>query len=530
MKKIFGLLTALIMVCTIGLTACQDQEIENSGSAHEHVAKAQILSDGEYHWYACECGEIMERHTHVKNPTLQSDGTKEWYECVVCGEKVEEKSHTHTFGDAWAYDADGHFKECTVCGKVGDAMAHDLSAEWLANVHGHWKECAECNAKVNKGEHTQDGIWTKEENVHSQSCSICNEKIEVAHTAVGGYSTDGEYHWQTCVCGADIGKSSHTVGYIDRTNVKYCDCGENLGVIKTELPAQTIDLAVADGAVTATEGTVDFSALMEDSLVVCSATFNGETVEGTLDADGRYTFPISGFVPEDAGKEIPFAAEVDLSGVQITVRTSVVLATKVIKTLDDLSVVKYAGPANRNDENAYAITGYYVLGNDIDGNGVALSNANDAWNAGIGFCGVLDGRGYTISNFSVGNYGLFGNFSGATVKNLNLKINKCGSAVFANAIRGGRIENVHITVESTWYAGWFALAGEFTNEGGNSAGCTFKNVTFDTKDCVFDSTNGILCQTLNHGVFDGVTVKTKTGNTLVGNTATPNGIEVVYYE
>lgn len=535
MKKIFGLFIALTMACTAGLTSCNGNQStsENSGQGneqtHEHSATVQVVFDSEYHWYACDCGEVIERYEHVKNPATQSDGTNEWHECVVCGAKMEEKAHTHTFGEAWAHDADGHFKVCTVCGKAGEKTAHALGVKWLADEHGHWQECGECHAKLNKGEHTKNGEWTQEGTNHAQLCGVCNEKIEAAHTAVGGYTTDGEYHWQTCVCGAEIAKSEHNIGYIDEENVKYCDCGENLGVIKTELSAQIMDLAVENGVVTATQAEVDFSELMGGGLTVRSAMLNGSAVDGELTVDGKYIFSISGFTAEDAGTEIPFEAEVDLEGVQLTVRTSVLLATKVIKTLDDLSVVRYMGDPNKANANAYAIKGYYVLGNDIDGNGATLSNANSAWNAGIGFCGVLDGRGHTISNFSVGNYGLFGNLSGATVKNLRLEIKKCGSAVFANAIRGGRIENVHISVESTAYAGWFALAAEFTNEGGNSVGCVFKNVMFDTKDCVFDKTNGILCKTFNYGTFEEVTVKTKADNIIMGNTATKSGIEVIYY-
>lgn len=90
------------------------------------------------------------------------------------------------------------------------------------------------------------------------------------------------------------------------------------------------------------------------------------------------------------------------------------VCTKVLSTIDDLKALQYKG-TNIGGGNLYA------LGNDIDGNEVNLTGASVNWNQNTGFQGEIDGRGYTISNFSVGTAGIFGTLGKANIHDINFK-------------------------------------------------------------------------------------------------------------
>ncbi|MBE7094063.1 MAG: hypothetical protein E7367_05205 [Clostridiales bacterium] len=103
--------------------------------------------------------------------------------------------------------------------------------------------------------------------------------------------------------------------------------------------------------------------------------------------------------------------------------------------------------------------GYFVLGEDIDFDGMKLAGAID-------FSGTLDGRGYALKNFEVNYAGsteaegwnsyLFKTTSG-TIKNLHIQYTLGtsntteGSLIYENK---GTIENVMVTVTFTTYS-WY---------------------------------------------------------------------------
>ena len=135
------------------------------------------------------------------------------------------------------------------------------------------------------------------------------------------------------------------------------------------------------------------------------------TVEGTaytVEEDGQLTVTLSDYTAGAVQTVICKNAD---KGVVISF-TNVFAVTKVIKTVDDLAVVGYK-------QNGASITGYYILGGDINGNGTKIAAGPYTWNEG--FKGTFDGRGHTISNIIAGQGGMFNALYGATVKNVNFE-------------------------------------------------------------------------------------------------------------
>ena len=168
-----------------------------------------------------------------------------------------------------------------------------------------------------------------------------------------------------------------------------------------------------------------------------------------------------------------------------SVKTKAIVATKVIRTADDLARMQEYGNLSEWTEthtttktttnketgeeetvevateytlNSYA--GYFVLGDDIDfsdytyGEDGYLSRVSmnmSSWQlTTVGFSGVFEGLGYTISNVNLGFGGLFGNVSqdaiirNFTVDNAVLKTNTAG-VIGCNV--SGIVKNVVINVD-----------------------------------------------------------------------------------
>ncbi len=149
---------------------------------------------------------------------------------------------------------------------------------------------------------------------------------------------------------------------------------------------------------------------------------------------------------------------------------------KVIRTAEDLKVLTYQGAAD-SASGGTMITGRYVLANDIDASGLVLDVSTHAWEAGLGFCGTLDGNGYTISNLTIPQWtnGLFGALGyNGKVENItfeNVVLGE-GANMFALVMRNSFLTNVDIqfSYESQSYK-----VAEFANE------CTFENVSILTE-------------------------------------------------
>lgn len=131
------------------------------------------------------------------------------------------------------------------------------------------------------------------------------------------------------------------------------------------------------------------------------------------------------------------------------------------------------------------ITGTFVMVNDIDCTGLELKDSGSYWENSRGFGGTLDGRGYTISNLSVGKNGLFGTLAYATIKDVNftnirLKAADQGVSValFANRVFNTTIENVSMQfAEYVVGADIYHTSGLMFYE--TSFDNVFKNLTID---------------------------------------------------
>ena len=162
--------------------------------------------------------------------------------------------------------------------------------------------------------------------------------------------------------------------------------------------------------------------------------------------------------------------------------------TKVIEKAEDLHYVrKDYTVSSYGNEGCYdgRILGTFVLLNDIDCTGLHLKNSGRYWENSRGFGGIFDGRGYTISNLTVSENGLFGALAFATIKNVNftgicLKAANQGAYVslFASRVFNTTIENVSMQfAEYVVGDSIYATSGLMFYE--TSFDSTFKNLTID---------------------------------------------------
>lgn len=169
----------------------------------------------------------------------------------------------------------------------------------------------------------------------------------------------------------------------------------------------------------------------------------------------------------------------------------ILFITKVINTEEDLKAMQTLGGAeatvvriDNSDVTFYPWSGYFVLGADIaasssDAYGAKNCNHNGyrAINAaGLGFSGTFDGRGHTISGFTLSAGGLFGDIFGGTVKNVNfadITLTGGSASVFGYAVRGANISDVYIEVTNVGSSDPWANGAIARHAG---AGVTLKNV------------------------------------------------------
>ena len=177
-----------------------------------------------------------------------------------------------------------------------------------------------------------------------------------------------------------------------------------------------------------------------------TVTYGTTTIveNGTL-TGGKLTVNLSGI---DKTGDLVFVVTTEKGGIYYSYNVNVLFATKVIRTADDLEVVRVKSKTD-------SISGLYVLGNDIDMKGVKFSldynNLPGYWVNNLGFRGTFDGQNHTISNFTAGQAGLFGHIgAGAVIKDVNFTKVACNneylSAIFARGINGAEINNVIVGV------------------------------------------------------------------------------------
>ncbi len=176
-----------------------------------------------------------------------------------------------------------------------------------------------------------------------------------------------------------------------------------------------------------------------------------------------------------------------------------IAATEFIENLTDLQALKTRINANYSANGG--VGGYYLMTANIDATGVTFSGgwgmryinrASDITNAinnKQGFNGVFNGQGYTISNATFGQGGLFGALVNATVKNVNFtnayldgKVQTIGtsskgqSPLFAQVVFASTVQNCTIDVE---YSDDNTEIGVFGYAASNSS--VFKDMTITYK-------------------------------------------------
>ncbi len=259
-------------------------------------------------------------------------------------------------------------------------------------------------------------------------------------------------------------------------------------------------------------------------------TYNGGDISVAKTAGGALTY--------DGTVLIPIAIKTE----KYLINTSIRLVTKVITTAEDLAIFN-VGNTNTSytaEGDIKTITGYYVLGNDIDFNDTPnyelpthgyIKNENSVTgttnNSAKGFQGTFDGRGYTIKNvvFTSGNptgdrtywnamnlslFGIVG--KNAVVKNFamtnvsykllngtNTASNNAAQGIYMSTCSplgaficsGAQVENVYVETGSITgaaedFTNWAGLANRIEN------GATIKNVVVDATNITGYTNSGSL--------------------------------------
>ena len=186
------------------------------------------------------------------------------------------------------------------------------------------------------------------------------------------------------------------------------------------------------------------------------------------------TFASASFVKDGDGAQTLYAVTKDAF-----YKFNCISVTKVIEKAEDLHYIRRDYTVSSYDNpGCYdgKLTGTFVLINDIDCTGLTLKNSGRYWENSRGFNGVFDGRGHTISNLSVGENGLFGAITHATIKDVNfvgVRLTEVSYvSLFANRMFNTTVENVTMQ-----FATYFPGNGLFCGEA--SFDCIFRNVTID---------------------------------------------------
>lgn len=166
----------------------------------------------------------------------------------------------------------------------------------------------------------------------------------------------------------------------------------------------------------------------------------------------------------------------------------IIAYTKIIKNGKDLEIFNLGNNVKINDGAVAGnvFDGYYVLADNINASDY---HANVNYNIrsmnytllqnGAGLTGTFDGRGYTITNLTLGDFGLFGIVSGS-IKNVAFKnVNFLSKGtnynyVLANYIGNTAcVENVYIKCKEMGYVGSRATVANVVREKSNFNNCIF---------------------------------------------------------
>ena len=204
-KKLFKLLSTLIVTFSVLLTSCSSNSSQgtNSGNSsnnggggssntsHEHTFDDKWEYNDTYHWHSSTCGHDVkaneERHNFtstVTDPTYEEGGYTT-YTCSTCGYSYvdnETDKLEHNYSSSWSYDENSHWHACT-----------DEGYEHL---------------KKNESSHNFTSIVTdptyEEGGYTTYTCSTCgysyvdNQTDKLEHNYSSSWSYDENSHWHAC--------------------------------------------------------------------------------------------------------------------------------------------------------------------------------------------------------------------------------------------------------------------------------------------------------------------------------------------
>ena len=314
-----------------------------------------------------------------------------------------------------AQDAAENVAEKTI--NITVTCAHEYTIENKDDAN-HWMEC-EC------GEIDQDSVKAHEYTVENK---------------------DEKNHWLECECGTidqdSVTEHEFTVNDTDaETDTIECECGyaDPDYSFNKVVTAERQKLNLSDETLALSlEGVSEYSS-------VVLAMFNDYDLGTDLSA-----LTISDDLKADTashGEQTIMVIVVDAEGYEHTISVPVFFVTKTLKTAEDLKLLQI-------QSNTGVVYGHYVLGGDITSNSAIV--APGGWTEGVGetndgtqgFCGSLDGNGYTIT-MPAGARGLFGTIGNSVIKNVtftctSLDSNQWANTFLARLAVGATFENVTI--------------------------------------------------------------------------------------
>ena len=252
------------------------------------------------------------------------------------------------------------------------------------------------------------------------------------------------------------------------------------------LPAEEValdgdrEIILADG----TEYALDLGDYADST--VLSATLGGENVTY---ANGKLIVTEEYKANKQKHGMQTLKVTVEKDGKYYIVTVNVLVVTKAISTIDELTAAMTAGTDN-------VVYGYYKLTQNVGSSEAWISVANNGdWkntDGSVGFRGTLDGSGFAVDG-AFGTHGLFGIIgNGAVVKNVtfNVYYYQNGRQALARSITGATIENITINIKSVYGT------LDATREGGVITGLMshtthYKNVTINAEGKDLDTLFGM---------------------------------------